>query len=156
MKTLYGRHHQNLKIVSVKERDRYIGVLPKLAYFALKPCSRVLGYCAIDPKVCQEANVGRRQSLKTVHQRIYVYMINWRPLVGEYLQCVKEPATEVYTNAVPVFHTNSHCKGEVLDHVQQKFSWLHPCFYLCLIVFWTSLQPGKASIMEVNTDWKSQ
>ena len=30
----------------------------------------MLGFSAIDPKVCQEAGVGRRMSLKTVYLRI--------------------------------------------------------------------------------------
>ena len=39
----------------------------------------------------------------------------WIPLVGECLQCVKEPAKEVNTNA-----TNSHCKKEMAAHLQQE------------------------------------
>ena len=45
---------------------RYIEVLLKLAYLASKTCSRLLEYSAIDPKVCQEAGVGRRKSLKAI------------------------------------------------------------------------------------------
>ena len=48
-------------------------------------------------------------------------MIIWKPLVGESLQCENKPANEVKKNAVAVVRTNSHCKEEVLNHVQQKF-----------------------------------
>ena len=47
-------------------------------------------------------------------------MIIWKPLVGEYLQCVKEPADEVDNKNVIVVRTNPHCKEEVVGHVQQK------------------------------------
>ena len=38
-------------------------VLAKLAYFASKTCSWVVGYNTIDPKVCQETCVARRKSV---------------------------------------------------------------------------------------------
>ena len=41
-------------------------VLPNLTYSASKTCPRVLGYSAIDPKICQEAGIGRRKNLKTI------------------------------------------------------------------------------------------
>ena len=47
-------------------------------------------------------------------------MIIWKLLVGECLQCVKEPTNEVDKNAVAVICTNSHCKEEVVGYVQQK------------------------------------
>ena len=56
MKPLYSGHHWDLKIVSAIERRplgvRYREVLPKLAYFATKTCSSVLGYSTIEFKVC--------------------------------------------------------------------------------------------------------
>ena len=47
-------------------------------------------------------------------------MIIWKPLVGECLQCLKEPTNEVDKNAVAVVFTNALCKKEVVGHVQQK------------------------------------
>ena len=41
-------------------------------------------------------------------------------------------------NAVYLVHTNSHCKGEMVVHVQQKSSLLYPYFYPCPIALWTS------------------
>ena len=84
-------------------------VLPKLAYFVTKTCTGVLVYNVNDPRACQETGVGRRKSLKKV-------------LVGECLQCVKEPIIKVDKNAVAVVFTNSHCKKEVAGHTQQKCS----------------------------------
>ena len=34
---------------------------------------------------------------------------------------VKEPINKVDKNAFSLVHTNSHCNGEVVVHVQQKF-----------------------------------
>ena len=79
-------------------------------------------------------------------------MIIWSPLVCECLQCVKEPTNEVDKNAVAVVRTKSHCKGEVVGHVQQKSPSLYTRFYPCPIVVWTSLQLRNASVMEVNMD----
>ena len=45
----------------------------------------------------------------------------WKPLVGEFLQCIKEPTNEVDKNAVAVICSNSQCKEEVVGHMQQKF-----------------------------------
>ena len=47
----------------------------------------------------------------------HVYIIIWKPLVGNCLQCVKEPTNEVDRNSVVVVGTNSHCKGEAVGHV---------------------------------------
>ena len=47
-------------------------------------------------------------------------MITWKPLVGQYMQCVKEPTNEMDKNAVTVVPTNSHCKEAVGGHVQKK------------------------------------
>ena len=57
-------------------------------------------------------------------------------------------------NAVSLVRTNSHCKGEVVVHVQQKFPLLYPYFYPCPIALWTSLQLENMSSIEMNTDWK--
>ena len=82
-------------------------------------------------------------------------MIIWKPLVCECLQYVKKPADEVDKNGVAVVRANSHYKQEVVGHEQQKYPLLHPCFYPCPIVLWTSLRLGNWLTMEVNTDWKS-
>ena len=47
-------------------------------------------------------------------------MIIWKPLVGESLQCGKELTDGVDKNNVVVVGTDSHCKGEVVENVQQK------------------------------------
>ena len=70
----------------------------------------MLGYNAINPKVCQEAGVGRIRGY-------HVYMIIWEPLVGKCLQCVKEPTNEADKNAVAVVRANSHCKEELVGHM---------------------------------------
>ena len=57
---------------------------------------------------------------KSPNERYHVYMIIWKPLIGECLQCVKEPTNEVNKNAVAVVRTNSRCKEEVVTLVQQK------------------------------------
>ena len=67
---------------------------------------------------------------------------------------MKEPIKKVDKNAVSLVRTNSHCKGEVVVHIQQKFPLLHPYFYLCPLL-WTSLQLEHMSTIEMNTDWKS-
>ena len=84
----------------------------------------MVGYSAFDPKMCQKTGVGRKKTLKTTLRvrEYHVYTIIWNPLVGECLQCVKEPAKEVDKNTVAVVCTNSHSKEEVVDHVQQKYS----------------------------------
>ena len=88
--------------------------------------------------------------------RVYdVYMIIWKSLIGECLQCVKKSTKKKEKNTVAVVRTNSHYKEEVVGHVQQKSPWLYPCFYPCPIVLWTSLQLISAWTIEVNTDWKS-
>ena len=58
-------------------------------------------------------------------------------------------------NAVSLIRTNSHCKGEVVVHVKQKFPLLYPYFYPCPIALWTSLQLENMSTIEMNTDWKT-
>ena len=46
--------------------------------------------------------------------------IIWKPLVGKCLQCVKKQTNEVDKNADAVVHSNSHCKEEMVGHLQQK------------------------------------
>ena len=82
-------------------------------------------------------------------------MIIWKSLVGDCLQCVKQPTNKVDNNSVTVVRTNSHGKEEMVGHVQQKSRWLYTCFYPFPIALCTSLHMGNASTMEVNTDWKS-
>ena len=45
----------------------------------------------------------------------------WKPLVSEFLQCIKEPTNEVDKNAVAVIRSNSQCKEGVVCHMQQRF-----------------------------------
>ena len=53
-------------------------------------------------------------------------MIIWKQLVRECLQQVKEPINADNKNAVPVVRSDSHCKGEVVALVRQKF---HNCIH---------------------------
>ena len=78
---------------------RYIETLPKLAYLPSKTCSRVLGYRTIDPKVCQEAGVGRRKSLKTINQRVSRVSVFSLPKSLRVLikACIKIVARAIYT-----------------------------------------------------------
>ena len=80
-------------------------------------------------------------------------MIIWKPLVGECLERMKEPTNKVDKNDVSLVRTNSHCKGEVVVHVQQKSPWLYPYFYPCPTALWASLQPENTSTIEMNMDW---
>ena len=68
---------------------------------------------------------------------------------------MKEPTNKVEKNAFAVVCTNSHCEKEMVCAGQQKSPRLYLCFYPCSVTLWTYLQVGNASIMEVNTDWKS-
>ena len=77
-----------------------------------------------------------------------------KPLVSEYLQCVKGPNNEVGKNTVAVVCTNSHCNEEV-THVTQNIFMFVSMFLSLSLSLWTSLQLGNASTMEVNTNWKS-
>ena len=51
-------------------------------------------------------------------------LISWKPLVTKCWQCVKETTHEVNKNAVAVVCTNSHCKEEVVGHVQQNIPFI--------------------------------
>ena len=47
--------------------------------------------------------------------------IIWKSLVGKCLQCVKETTnSKVDKNVLVMVRANSHGKGEVIGHVQQK------------------------------------
>ena len=74
VKPFHSKHHQDLKIVSVTERCPLHRGSSQIGSFCFKTCSRKLGYSTIDPKVFKEAHVARRESLKTIYQRIlYLY-----------------------------------------------------------------------------------
>ena len=47
-------------------------------------------------------------------------MIIWKPLVGKCLQCVEEQRNEVDKNAITGVRADSHSKGIVPGHLQQK------------------------------------
>ena len=92
VKPLYSGHNWDLKIASVIKRCLLYWVSSQTGLFCFNDLLqgvRVLGYRVIDPK----------------------------PLVGECLQCVKEPINKVDKNAVAVVDNNSHCK-EVVDQVE--------------------------------------
>ena len=78
---------------------RYIETLPKLAYLPSKTCSRVVVYRTIDPKVCQEAGLGRRKSLKTINQRVSSVSVFSLPKSLRVLikACIKIVARAIYT-----------------------------------------------------------
>ena len=44
--------------------------------------------------------------------------MTWKPLVGVCLQCVKEPTNKVNKDGVVMVGSNSHCKEEVVGHMQ--------------------------------------
>ena len=108
----------------------------------------------LTPKLVKRPLLGKERAQKQHIRWHHVYMIIWKPLVGECLQCVKEPINKMDKDVVAVVRTNSHCQEEVVSHVQQKSPWLYPCFYSCSTALWTSLlQLGNTSNMEVNTNW---
>ena len=65
--------------------------------------------------------LGEERTQAQYFKEYHVYMIIWKLLVGQCLQYVKESTNEVDKNAVAAVCTNSHCKEEVVGHVQQKF-----------------------------------
>ena len=67
---------------------------------------------------------------------------------------MKVPINKVDKKAVSLVRTNSHGKGDVVVHEQQKFLVLYPYFYPCSIALWTSLRLENTSTIEMNTDWK--
>ena len=115
----------------------------------------MLEYSAINPKVTKRLLLEEEWASRQYIRGCDVYMIIWKSLIGECLQCVKKSTKKKEKNTVAVVRTNSHYKEEVVGHVQQKSPWLYPCFYPCPIVLWTSLQLVNAWTIEVNTDWKS-
>ena len=44
---------------------------------------------------------------------------------------MKEPISKLDKSNVSLVRTNSHCKGELVVHIQQKSPWLYPYFYPC-------------------------
>ena len=72
-------------------------------------------------------------------------MILWRPLVGQCLQCVKEPTNKLDKNTVAVVCTNPYCQEELVDHAQKKSLTLYPYFYPCPTALYKSLRLGDAS-----------
>ena len=68
----------------------------------------VSGDSTIKPKVCQATCVG--EDLKQYVRECHVYMIIWKPLVGEFWQYVKKSTNEVEKNTVAVVYTNCHYK----------------------------------------------
>ena len=91
-----------------------------------------------NPKCIKRSVLGEEKTERQYVRGNHVYRIiwkTWKQLVGECLQCVKDPASEVEKNDVLMVHTNSHYKGEVVGHVQQKSPWLHPYLYSCPLHF---------------------
>ena len=86
----------------------------------------MLGYSVIESKVCLKISVGRRNSLKTIYYRISCLDDNLEATRWQYLQHVIEPINKLDKNAVSLVRTNSHCKGEVVGDVQEKFPLLYP------------------------------
>ena len=74
-------------------------------------------------------------------------MIIWKPLVGEFLQYVKEPTNEVDKNVVAVLRTNFHCKEEVVICNRN----LHDCIHVSIpapmrfgdLCNWETRQPWR-------------
>ena len=129
-------HLRNIKIVSVIERSTLHRSSSQNGLLPSKTCSNVFEYCTIDPQTVPKGCCWEK---KEPYNRVYhIYTIICKPLVGKCLQCVKESTNQMDKN-VAVVLTNSHCKDEVVGHVQRKSSWLSPCFYPCTIVLWTSL-----------------
>ena len=67
---------------------------------------------------------------------------------------MKAPINKEDKNAVSLDRADSHCRGEVVLHVQQKFPWFYAYFYPCPIALLASLQPENTSNIEMNADWK--
>ena len=91
-----------------------------------------------NPKCIKPSVLGEEKTERQYVRGNHVYRIiwkTWKQLVGECLQCVKDPTSEVEKNDVLMVHTNSHYKGEVVGHVQQKSPWLHPYLYSCPLHF---------------------
>ena len=76
----------------------------------------MLGYSAIDLKVCQESVVRRKKSSMTMYQRISCLFDN----LNTTWQSVKEPTNKLEKNTVAVVRSNPHCEKEMVGAVQQK------------------------------------
>lgn len=68
---------------------------------------------------------------------------------------MKEPRNQVNKNAIAVVPNNSHCKEEMVAHVQWNMSMIVSMFLFLPYCAWVSLQLGNASTIEVIKDWKS-
>ena len=55
-------------------------------------------------------------------------MVIWKPLVGVFLECVKEPTNEVDKNDNAVICFTSYFKEEVVRHMLQNISVILPMF----------------------------
>ena len=68
VKPLYSGHHRYLRIVFVIERSPLHRGYSQIGLFYFKDLPKgMLGFSAMDPKVFQEAGVGRRKILKTIY-----------------------------------------------------------------------------------------
>ena len=73
----------------------------------------MLGYSAINPKVCWE----KKEPKDNIFEDI-MFMMIWKPLVGDCLHCVKEPTNKVNKNGVVMVRSNSYCKEQVVAHMR--------------------------------------
>ena len=73
-------------------------------------------------KCVKRLMLGEERAYRQYIRGYNVYMISWKPLVGECLHCKKEPTKEVDENTVAVVRQNSRYKKEMVDHMQQKSS----------------------------------
>ena len=71
-------------------------------------------------KCVKRLMLGEERAYRQYIRGYNVYMISWKPLVGEYLQSEKEQTKVVDKNTVAVVRHNSHYKKEMVNHVQQK------------------------------------
>ena len=76
MKPIYSGHHRDIKIVSIIERRRLDSGSFQIDYFASELALEVLRYSVIDPKVCQEVVVGRREpkEIRTGNSRKFLFL----------------------------------------------------------------------------------
>ena len=82
-----------------------------------KPALGCYGIVQLNPK-CPKV-LGEERAQRQCIRGYQVYVMIWKPLVGEGLQFVKETANKAGKIAVAVVFSNSHCK-EVVGHVYHK------------------------------------
>ena len=144
VKPLYSGHHWDLKIVSVIERGVcYIEVLPKLAYFASKTCSRVLEYSAINPKVSRVRCQEKKELKDNVLEDIVLEATDWRV----FAMC-ERAKHELAKNAVAVVRSKYHFKEDVVCYVQQN-----PHYCICVSIP-TPLRFGNLCNLETRQPWR--